>query len=190
MPFAAASSLHYVIFTPLPGVISAGVCAYGGARSVQLTACSITGTSKEGLLAAGTYVNAASAAQTGLGMPPQRYGAFRSESMRVATEEAEAWGKQRGEDLIVDVTRCTISECGNFGVSLEYGCRASISCCRLQSNDPFSVFIKGGCDVLIAACQFVYSGKSAKSLWAQSTGQGALKMAGELKWCAAGGCKA
>ncbi|WIA33214.1 hypothetical protein OEZ86_006360 [Tetradesmus obliquus] len=155
-----------------------GVCAYGGARSVQLTGCSITGTSKEGLLAAGAYEDAATAAQTGSGMPPQRYGAFRSESMRKATKEAEAWGKQRGEDLIVDVTRCTISECGNFGVSLDYGCRASISCCRLQSNDPFSVFIKGGCDVLIAACQFVYSGKSAKSLWAQSTGQGALKMAG------------
>jgi hypothetical protein len=146
---------------------------------VQLTRCSITGTSKEGVLAAGTYENAATAAQDAPGMPSKRPNGFRSESARSATEEAEAWGKQQGGELSVELTSCTIADCGNFGVSLDYGCRASISRCRLQSNDPFAVFAKGGCDVLVAACQFVYAGKSSKSMWAKATGGGSLKMAGE-----------
>jgi hypothetical protein len=142
---------------------------------VQLTSCSITNTTKEGLLAVGTYENAATAAQGA-----RRESAYRDERARIASNTAEAWGKQHGGDLVLDVTGCTISNCGNFGASLDYGCQASISRCRFLSNDPFSVFVKGGCNVLLAACQFVYSSKSSQSPWAKSTGQGrSLKMAGE-----------
>ncbi|KAF6265775.1 hypothetical protein COO60DRAFT_1633237 [Scenedesmus sp. NREL 46B-D3] len=157
---------------------SAGVAAYGGERSVQLTRCTITCSSKEGVLAAGMYENAATAAQAAPGMPGKRPGGFCSESARIATEQAEAWGRQKGDDLTVEVTCCTIADCGNFRISLDSGCSAGISRCRLQSNDPSGVFVKGGCDVVIAACQFVYAGKSAKSKWAQSSGRGSLKLAG------------
>lgn len=40
---------------------------------------------------------------------------------------------------------------------------ARISRCRLESCDPYCVFIKGNSDACITACQFVYGGKSAKS---------------------------
>lgn len=55
---------------------------------------------------------------------------------------------------------------------------ARISRCRLESCDPYCVFIKGNSDACITACQFVYGGKSAKSPWAQAYGGHALAAAG------------
>eukprot|EP00775_Hariotina_reticulata_P005368 gene5368-5603_t len=101
-----------------------GVIAYGGARRVRLTECSITNTSKEGVLAAGTYENAATVAQHG--MKGRRVSEFRDDRARLATEEAEAWGQKRGIHLDVE---------------------------------------------------FVFGGKSAKSVWAKSTGA-TLKLSG------------
>lgn len=158
---------------------SQGVVAYGGAQRVELVNCSIKNTRKEGVLAAGAYENAATMAQELVSKRKD----YRSASSRRATEEAEAWAKQhaRGEDLTVTINHCSVSNCGNFGLSLDSGCRVEVHGCRLERNDPFNVYVKGGTDAMITANQFVYGGKSAKSMWAQKTGGGrALAMAGAI----------
>jgi hypothetical protein len=152
-----------------------GVAAYGGAKSVQLYSCSIRSTRKEGILAAGSYVNAATAAQRQVRDP--RISPFRSATSQRATEEAEAWGRQHGQQLTLVMSDCSLQGCGNFGVSVDEGAAARISRCRMEACDPCCVFIKGRSDACITACQFVYGGKSSKSIWAQ--GQ-ALTAAGEL----------
>jgi len=84
------------------------------------------------------------------------------------------------------VRDCTIATCGNFGVSADAGSSVIITGCRLESNDPYAVVIKGGTDVNITACQFVFGGRSSKSLWAQAA-KTALKLSGEeatvAEWC-------
>lgn len=70
-----------------------GIMAYGGARSARIHACTITGCSHEGVLAAGTFDNAATRVQQHAGM--------RSRSQ--ATRDAEAWGKKQGIELQVRV---------------------------------------------------------------------------------------
>ena len=82
--------------------VVAGVTAYGGARSVKLIECSITNTSKEGVLAEGTYENAATVAQHGV--INKRLSKFRDGATRQVTEAADAWGKQHGVPLDVEVS--------------------------------------------------------------------------------------
>lgn len=154
-----------------------GFTAYGGARSVELYGCSILNTSKEGVLAAGSYENAATAAQRE--GRDSRISPFTSETHRRATEEAEAWGKQHGQQLTLVMSDCTLKGCGNFGISVDEGAAARISRCRLEACDPYCVFVKGSSDACITACQFVYGGKSSKSAWAQAYGGQALPAAGE-----------
>jgi len=153
-----------------------GVAAYGGAKHVQLHRCSISNTAKEGVLAAGSYENAATVAQRQF-QNPRRY---ISVAAKQATEEAEAWGKQHGQQLTLVMSDCSLQGCGNFGVSVDEGAAARISRCRLEACDPFCVFVKGSSDACITACQFIYSGRSAKSLWAQKLyGGQAVQASGE-----------
>jgi hypothetical protein len=90
-------------------------------------------------------------------------------------EAAEAYGRAAGTQLELRVTGCHISRCGQFGMSIDPGATASISSCWFEANDPYSFFVKGGCDVCVTGCSFVYSGRSAKSRWAQAAGGGGGK---------------
>ena len=158
-----------------------GVSAYGGAERVVLQNCSILRSQREGVLAAGSYENAATAAQDEFGT--RRLRPFTSADSRRATEQAEAYGKQLGVELDVVIENCTIAQSGMFGLSLDSGCRAQVIGCRLEANDPYAVFVKGGTDASVTACQFVVpSGKSAKSPWAKKNGAGALQQSGELAY--------
>lgn len=96
-----------------------GFSAYGGARSVELYHCSIQDISREGVLAAGSFENAATVAQRTI--HPPRTSRFSSETMRQATEAAEAWGKQHGQQLTLVMVDCSLQGCGNFGVSIDAG---------------------------------------------------------------------
>lgn len=154
-----------------------GVSAYGGAKSVQLFGCSISNTAKEGVLAAGSFENAATAAQHEVRDP--RVSAYTSASHRSATEQAQAWGKAHGMQLSLTMSDCSLRGCGNFGVSVDAGAAALISRCRLEACDPYCVFIKGSSSACITASQFVFAGRSAKSTWARAYGGQPLAAAGE-----------
>eukprot|EP00878_Enallax_costatus_P012633 GHUV01013196.1.p1 GENE.GHUV01013196.1~~GHUV01013196.1.p1 ORF type:complete len:404 (+),score=83.83 GHUV01013196.1:91-1302(+) len=97
-----------------------GICAYGGARHIEVVNCSIQHTAKEGILAAGTYENAATVAQHKAGIP-NRLTPFRDASSQAATLEAEAWGRKQQQGLVLKVTGCNVSGCGNFGLSIDSG---------------------------------------------------------------------
>jgi hypothetical protein len=97
----------------------AGFSAYGGAKNVELYSCTIHNTSKEGVLAAGSFENAATAAQQVFHNP--RVSPFSSHSAKSATETAEAWGKQQGQQLTLVMEDCSLQGCGNFGVSIDAG---------------------------------------------------------------------
>jgi hypothetical protein len=139
-----------------------GVAAYGGAKHVQLHDCHISNTVREGVLAAGSYENAATVAQQAYIDHSIR--PWVSEAHKQVTEAAEAWGKQHGQQLTLVMSDCSLQGCGNFGMSVDQGAAASISRCRLEACDPFCVFVKGNSDACITACQFVYGGRSAKSM--------------------------
>lgn len=173
-----------------------GVSAYGGARRVELVRCTIARTRLEGILAAGTYENAATAAMNaGL----ERRGPAHDPKSRAVTEEAEAWGKRQQTELELLAEGCSLLRCGSFGASLDSGVRAALRGCRFELCDPYGVYIQGASDALISACQFVYAGSSAKSQWAQRsnngkalpmTGEGAgLQAGGQLGWVRALGCR-
>ena len=157
-----------------------GVSAYGGARRVHLVDCDVARTRHEGVMAAGTYESAATAAAA-LAMPGLAGRAPRDGSAASrATEEAEAWGKRQGTELSVALEGCALTGCGNFGVSLDSGARATLTRCRFEACDPYCLYVKGAADALVAACRFVFDGvASARSQWAQrACGGKALKMAG------------
>jgi hypothetical protein len=153
-----------------------GVSAYGGARRVRLRGCTMLRCGSEGVMAAGGKENAATVAQAQV--TPERRD-YRDAGSKRVTEEAEAWGKRHQAELEVTLEGCEVSHNGCFGVSLDFGCRATISRCRLEGNDPYAVLIKGGCDVCITSCQVLFgSGASSKSSWAKRIGRGKLKLAG------------
>jgi hypothetical protein len=166
-----------------------GISAYGGARRVRLRGCAVLRCSDEGILASGSSENAASAAQSQV---VQENLGPRDPSAARATEEAKAWGKRQQAELQVALADCQVSHNGSFGLSLDSGCRATVSRCRLEGNDPYAMFVKGGTDVCITACQFVFhGGSSAKSAWAKRVGKGKLKLAGarglrNMRRCAQG----
>ncbi|PNH12438.1 hypothetical protein TSOC_000697, partial [Tetrabaena socialis] len=140
-----------------------GVSAYGGARSVLLRNSVILRSAQEGVLLAGTFTNAATDAQDDAGLNGR--GPMRSESARAATEQAHAWGRQQGTSLQVQLLGCTIAHCRQFGVSADSGASLVARGCRLELNDPYSFFIKGGTDARILGCQVVYSGAPSKCAW-------------------------
>eukprot|EP00899_Mesostigma_viride_P006588 jgi/Mesvir1/15930/Mv08253-RA.1 len=143
-----------------------GLSAYGGARLLLLQDCTIQRCRKEGVLIAGNFSNAATDMQAMLlhfrkpqGAPPD------STVGREVSKAAHAWGKQMGIALTAVLLGCTIRGCGQFGVSADTGARVIIQGCLLEANDPFSAYIKGGTDAIIAACQLHYSGAKSKSSW-------------------------
>lgn len=96
-----------------------GISAYGGAKRVELYSCSIQNTNREGVLAAGSFENAATAAQGEVRDP--RVSAHSSQSAKSASEAADAWGKQKGQQLALVMQDCSLKGCGNFGVSIDSG---------------------------------------------------------------------
>ncbi|EFJ39514.1 hypothetical protein VOLCADRAFT_100877 [Volvox carteri f. nagariensis] len=144
-----------------------GVSAYGGARTVVLRDCTIVGSKRENVLLSGTYVNAATEAQHGLGGDGRK---ARSASAAVATAEAEEWGRRNSTPLDVALLDCTISGSGQFGVSADRGTSVLARGCLLEDNDPYAFFIKGGTDASILACRIHYSGARSKCDWGISAG--------------------
>jgi hypothetical protein len=152
-----------------------GVTAYGGARSVQLYDCHVLRCQLEGILADGSQTNAATAAQAPF-LP-----ALGDRQVNQATQDAAAWGKAARLELQLVVEGGEVSHNCSFGLSLDGGCVASISGCRLEGNDPYAVYVKGGTDVCVSSCQLVYgSGTSSASQWAKQA---------KVKLRLAGGCR-
>ena len=143
-------------------------------RAVQLWDCNISGCSREGVLAAGTFTNAATEAQhdgglshRGSAQPPGTVGA----GSRKVSELAEARGRQLGIALDVTLLRCTVTRCGLFGISADSGVRLILQQCRLEHNDPYCLFIKGGSDASVRACQVIYTGAKIKCNWGGMSAQ-------------------
>ena len=125
-------------------------------------------------MAAGSLENAAGAAQAPF--LPRREDPHSRASQ--AAEQAEAWGKAARLDLQLVVEGGEVSHNGCFGASIDSGCTASITRCRLEGNDPYAVYVKGGSDVCISACQLAFgSGRSGASHWAKRH-QTKLELAG------------
>jgi hypothetical protein len=142
-----------------------GVSAYGGAKHVQLHGCHISNTVEEGVLAAGSYQNAATVAMSAY--IRDRASPYTSATAKQATEAAQEWGRQHGQQLTLIMSDCSLRGCCQFGLSVDEGAAALVSRCRLEACDPYCVLVKGNSDACITASQFVYGGRSAKSIWAQ-----------------------
>ncbi len=140
-----------------------GVSAYGGAARVELVRCTIARTHLEGTLPAGTYENAATAAQGLAGLAGQAPG--RDATARAVTEAVEAWGKRQQTEMELVAEGCSLLHCGSLGASLDSGVRAALRACRFEFCDPYGVLTKGASDAFITACQFIYARSSAKSQW-------------------------
>lgn len=147
---------------------SQGISVYGGAQSVVLRGCTITQCKKEGIMAAGTFTNAATMMQEEAHksktptheLPPQRNAE--------TTAAAQAWGRARKLQTSLELVDCVLSSNGCFGISADLGVRVLLERCVLQDNDPFAVFVKGGCDVAVRACAFSFAAaSSSKSFWSQ-----------------------
>lgn len=143
-----------------------GLAAYGGAERVVLRGCTILRSQKEGIMAAGTFQNASGHLQREARALTEG-DSSKLEEGNSTSREAVAWGRARKTQLELRMSDCLIACCGNFGVTVDEGASAELIRCRLETNDPFSLFIKGGSDASVAACQFVYGGKSAKSMWSK-----------------------
>ncbi|GFR46790.1 hypothetical protein Agub_g8421, partial [Astrephomene gubernaculifera] len=136
-----------------------GVSAYGGARRLVLKHCRILRCAREGVLAAGTYSNAATEIQeTG-------YRPVSSKSQARATETAREWGKAHGTQLDALLVGCEIAHCRVFGISADSGASLVAQGCRLEGNDPYGVFVKGGTDATIVACQVLVADAVSQSEW-------------------------
>ncbi|KAG5179096.1 hypothetical protein JKP88DRAFT_280654 [Tribonema minus] len=138
-----------------------GLAAYGGAQHVALTDCQILGSKAEGILADGTFVNAATLAQH---EARATTGGAASDARRVS-EQAEQWGRQRGVQLEMTLTNCLIAQSGLFGVSADHGARVALHACSLEGNGINAVFVKGCTDAAVAACRIIFSGATAKARW-------------------------
>lgn len=75
-----------------------GIMAYGGAHAAHVQGCTILRTKKEGLLASGSYENAATRAQ-----------ALKVDGRSKVSREADAWAKRHGIGLQV-MSRCGVRE--------------------------------------------------------------------------------
>lgn len=126
-----------------------GVCAYGGARRVSLHRCSILRSKTEGVMAMGTFENAATVLQ-------METSGVRSGAKNDAALAAEKWSKAHNVQLELKMTECVVSESGSIGVSIGQGACAELTLCRLENNDPHNLLIKDGSDCLSCACQYVF----------------------------------
>ncbi|KAJ1632958.1 hypothetical protein T492DRAFT_904571, partial [Pavlovales sp. CCMP2436] len=152
-----------------------GFNAYGGARSLVLKGCTILRCTNEGVFASGSVQNAHRTREERQGeyVPPPFLTVPNAVSLA-----AEAWGRERCCALSLSVTDCNISSNCSLGLSCDNGCQAEVRTSSFEWNDPYSVLVKGNSDVSIAACRFVFAGKSSTSWWAQKGGGSALKLAG------------
>ena len=171
-----------------------GVSSYGGAKEVTLWKCRISGCKREGVLAAGTFTNAATEAQRDGTMAHDLLDGEKRKNMtqaqvsrgsgvangwmlssdsrlidsdfsQIVAAEADARGRKLGLGLDVTLLQCSIAGNGVFGVSADSGVRLTMQQCLLEKNDPYSVFIKGGSDAIIRACQISFTGGTSKSPW-------------------------
>ncbi|KAI9354633.1 hypothetical protein DFJ73DRAFT_775797 [Zopfochytrium polystomum] len=131
-----------------------GIVAYGGARTVNVSESKISKCKAEGILAQGTFENASTAMQLSVGLGQG--------GLTQPTADAVAWGLSRRLDLSMTLKGVTISNCAQFGLSIDYGATVAIHKCHFESNDPVSVFIKGGSNCTISASSFIFTGKPAK----------------------------
>jgi hypothetical protein len=147
-----------------------GVFVYGGARSAMLRGCTIVRCQWEGVLASGSEENAATQMQRQMEQLAGRAGG--AAEWNAASREAEEWGRTRRAPLSLTVVECVISNNGNLGLSIDFGCQAVIERCEVEMNDPYGCLIEGKSDASFSACRFAYTGKSAASRWAQMAGGG------------------
>jgi len=150
-----------------------GFSVYGGARSLVLEGCTILRCAKEGVLAQGSVENAMTQCEREIDrITPVR---------NSVTRAAEDWGRERRCALSIAISDCNISSNCSLGLSLDTGCQAEVRTTSFEWNDPYGILIKGSSSATIAACRFVYAGKSATSatsFWAQGYGGMAIKLAG------------
>ncbi|GBG86594.1 hypothetical protein CBR_g41659 [Chara braunii] len=133
-----------------------GVTAYGGARRVCIKNSRIEGSMMENVVAAGTFENAPTAMQRETG-----FGGYKNETSAAAA----LWGKERAIQLELVLSGCTIARSGQFGLSADFGAVVTLNQCRFDNCDMPAVFVKGGTDVWIRACQFVYRGGKSTQTW-------------------------
>ena len=108
-----------------------GVIAYGGARRVEITNCEISHNNREGVLADGENLNAATRAQ-GIKCPTNNS----------ATIAAQKWAREAKVQLEVIISSSVVKDNGYFGLSLDHGAQVSVVNSVLLNNAPFACFVK------------------------------------------------
>ena len=129
-----------------------GVVAYNGARKVSIADCSMRTCTKEGILVDGNIMNASTRAQariTSDSLPPSMQPSQRISS-QMNNESARA--KKNAPILSVDLTSCTVENCGNLGLSFDHGVNARVHACTVRQCNPCAVSIKGESHVALSAC--------------------------------------
>jgi hypothetical protein len=108
-----------------------GVVAYGGARRVEIINCEISHNIREGVLASGENLNAATRAQNAA-----------VTTNNPATIAAQEWGQEAKIQLEVVISSSVVKDNGYFGLSLDHGTQVSVVNSVLLNNAPFACFVK------------------------------------------------
>jgi Right handed beta helix region len=87
-----------------------GICAYGGAKKVVLSDCTVRDCLREGIFLEGTFVNAATMAQQSL-RKKHNVGAQPKTQPQQVSEAAQKWGISRGIQLCASVQNTTVRNC-------------------------------------------------------------------------------
>lgn len=80
-----------------------------------------------------------------------------------AAEDAVEWARTRGIQLCGSILETTVRDCGQFGLSIDYGAQVCVYASTLIYNDPYGIFVKGGSDLSLAACRLDISNRESKS---------------------------
>lgn len=108
-----------------------GVTAYGGARRVEIINCEISHNIREGVLANGENLNAATRAQHGP--------AITNNPVSIAAHE---WAQEAKIQLEVVISSSVVKDNGYYGLSLDHGAQVSVVNSVLLNNAPFACFVK------------------------------------------------